>query len=109
MNATVQNRCGQDAICFSPKPLHHRMLLRDTITEQFAVVQQLCHIERFGFFNVFVYGGIAITVPLGIRVKDIAPGFFPTELNRKILEGTPHGEWIQNIRPWPALEVQRNL
>ncbi|MDA8377349.1 MAG: SDR family oxidoreductase [Planctomycetia bacterium] len=37
--------------------------------------------------------------PLGIRVNGIAPGFFPTDLNRKILEGTPRGEWIKKHTP----------
>jgi NAD(P)-dependent dehydrogenase (short-subunit alcohol dehydrogenase family) len=37
--------------------------------------------------------------PLGIRVNGIAPGFFPTDLNRKILEGTPRGEWVKKHTP----------
>lgn len=37
--------------------------------------------------------------PLGIRVNGIAPGVFPTELNRKLIEGTPRGEWLKNHTP----------
>ncbi len=37
--------------------------------------------------------------PLGIRVNGIAPGFFPTDLNRKILEGTPRGTWVKAHTP----------
>jgi len=37
--------------------------------------------------------------PLGIRVNGIAPGFFPTDLNRKILEGTPRGAWVKAHTP----------
>jgi NAD(P)-dependent dehydrogenase (short-subunit alcohol dehydrogenase family) len=32
--------------------------------------------------------------PYGIRVNAIAPGVFPTPLNRKLIEGTPRGEWL---------------
>ncbi len=37
--------------------------------------------------------------PLGIRVNGIAPGFFPTDLNRKILEGTPRGDRVKQHTP----------
>ncbi len=30
----------------------------------------------------------------GIRVNAIAPGVFPTPLNRRLIEGTPRGDWF---------------
>lgn len=36
----------------------------------------------------------------GIRVNALAPGFFPTPLNRSIIEGTSRGDWI--IKHTPA-------
>ncbi len=47
--------------------------------------------------------------PLGIRVNGIAPGFFPTNLNRKILEGTPRGEWIKKHTPMARFGDAREL
>jgi NAD(P)-dependent dehydrogenase (short-subunit alcohol dehydrogenase family) len=35
----------------------------------------------------------------GIRVNAIAPGVFPTELNRKLIEGTPRGEFLKAHTP----------
>ena len=35
----------------------------------------------------------------GIRVNAIAPGVFPTPLNRALLEGTPRGEWFKHHTP----------
>ncbi len=35
----------------------------------------------------------------GIRVNAIAPGVFPTDLNRALLSGTPRGEWFKNHTP----------
>jgi len=35
----------------------------------------------------------------GIRVNAIAPGVFPTDLNRPLIEGTPRGEWLRNHTP----------
>lgn len=35
----------------------------------------------------------------GIRVNAIAPGVFPTELNKKLIEGTPRGKWLQAHTP----------
>src|SRR5438067_6484153 len=35
----------------------------------------------------------------GIRVNGIAPGVFPTDLNRKLIEGTPRGEWLKGHTP----------
>ena len=35
----------------------------------------------------------------GIRVNGIAPGVFPTELNRPLIEGTPRGEWLRQHTP----------
>jgi len=36
---------------------------------------------------------------LGIRVNAIAPGVFPTDLNRPLIEGTPRGEWLKKHTP----------
>ena len=35
----------------------------------------------------------------GIRVNGIAPGVFPTDLNRKLIEGTPRGTWLRQHTP----------
>jgi NAD(P)-dependent dehydrogenase (short-subunit alcohol dehydrogenase family) len=35
----------------------------------------------------------------GIRVNGIAPGVFPTDLNRKLIEGTPRGDWLKQHTP----------
>jgi NAD(P)-dependent dehydrogenase (short-subunit alcohol dehydrogenase family) len=35
----------------------------------------------------------------GIRVNGIAPGVFPTDLNRPLIEGTPRGEWLRQHTP----------
>ena len=35
----------------------------------------------------------------GIRVNAVAPGVFPTELNARLIEGTPRGEWILGHTP----------
>jgi NAD(P)-dependent dehydrogenase (short-subunit alcohol dehydrogenase family) len=35
----------------------------------------------------------------GIRVNAIAPGVFPTDLNRSLIEGTPRGEWFKKHTP----------
>lgn len=35
----------------------------------------------------------------GIRVNAIAPGVFPTDLNRPLIEGTPRGEWLRKHTP----------
>lgn len=37
--------------------------------------------------------------PLGIRVNAIAPGVFPTDLNRPLIEGTPRGAWLKQHTP----------
>jgi NAD(P)-dependent dehydrogenase (short-subunit alcohol dehydrogenase family) len=37
--------------------------------------------------------------PLGIRVNGIAPGVFPTDLNRPLIEGTPRGAWLKQHTP----------
>jgi len=35
----------------------------------------------------------------GIRVNGIAPGVFPTELNRSLIEGTPRGQFLKAHTP----------
>lgn len=35
----------------------------------------------------------------GIRVNGIAPGVFPTDLNRKLIEGTPRGAFLKQHTP----------
>jgi NAD(P)-dependent dehydrogenase (short-subunit alcohol dehydrogenase family) len=35
----------------------------------------------------------------GLRINGIAPGVFPTDLNRKLIEGTPRGDWLLNHTP----------
>jgi NAD(P)-dependent dehydrogenase (short-subunit alcohol dehydrogenase family) len=37
--------------------------------------------------------------PLGIRVNAIAPGVFPTDLNRSLIDGTPRGQWFKQHTP----------
>jgi NAD(P)-dependent dehydrogenase (short-subunit alcohol dehydrogenase family) len=37
--------------------------------------------------------------PLGIRVNGLAPGVFPTDLNRPLIEGTPRGAWLKQHTP----------
>jgi NAD(P)-dependent dehydrogenase (short-subunit alcohol dehydrogenase family) len=37
--------------------------------------------------------------PLGIRVNAIAPGVFPTDLNRPLIENTPRGDWLRKHTP----------
>ena len=37
--------------------------------------------------------------PYGIRVNGIAPGIFPTDLNRPLIEGTPRGDWLRRHTP----------
>ncbi len=36
----------------------------------------------------------------GIRVNAIAPGVFPTPLNRHLIEGTPRGDWFKKHTPF---------
>jgi NAD(P)-dependent dehydrogenase (short-subunit alcohol dehydrogenase family) len=37
--------------------------------------------------------------PLGIRVNGIAPGLFPTDLTRPLIENTPRGDWLKKHTP----------
>jgi NAD(P)-dependent dehydrogenase (short-subunit alcohol dehydrogenase family) len=37
--------------------------------------------------------------PRGIRVNALAPGVFPTPLNRQLIEGTPRGNWFKANTP----------
>ncbi len=39
------------------------------------------------------------SAPLGIRVNAIAPGIFPTDLNRPLIENTPRGDWLRKHTP----------
>jgi NAD(P)-dependent dehydrogenase (short-subunit alcohol dehydrogenase family) len=32
-------------------------------------------------------------------VNGLAPGVFPTDLNRPLIEGTPRGEWLKKHTP----------
>lgn len=36
---------------------------------------------------------------LGIRVNGIAPGLFPTDLNRSLIQGTPRGDFMREHTP----------
>ena len=36
---------------------------------------------------------------IGIRVNGIAPGLFPTDLNRSLITGTPRGEFMREHTP----------
>lgn len=36
---------------------------------------------------------------LGLRVNAIAPGVFPTDLNRPLIEGTERGKWLRGHTP----------
>ncbi len=45
----------------------------------------------------------------GIRVNGIAPGVFPTDLNRKLIEGTPRGEFLKAHTPMGRFGLAEEL
>lgn len=45
----------------------------------------------------------------GIRVNAIAPGVFPTPLNRALIEGTPRGKWLIEHTPMARFGDPRDL
>ena len=45
----------------------------------------------------------------GIRVNGIAPGVFPTDLNRKLIEGTPRGEFLKAHTPMGRFGMAEEL
>jgi NAD(P)-dependent dehydrogenase (short-subunit alcohol dehydrogenase family) len=71
-----------------------------------AIVNVASLTSFVGFYEVAAYaasksGVASLTQNLandwaqyGIRVNAIAPGVFPTPLNRKMIEGTPRGTWL---------------
>lgn len=73
---------------------------------QGAIVNVASLTSFVGFYEVAAYaasksGVASLTQNLandwaqyGIRVNAIAPGVFPTPLNRKMIEGTPRGRWL---------------
>jgi NAD(P)-dependent dehydrogenase (short-subunit alcohol dehydrogenase family) len=64
-----------------------------------------------GFSEVIAYGASKAAVAqltrslandwarYQIRVNAIAPGVFPTDLNRSLLTGTPRGDWLLRHTP----------
>jgi len=46
---------------------------------------------------------------LGIRVNAIAPGVFPTDLNRKLIENTPRGDWLKAHTPMARFGAAEEL
>jgi NAD(P)-dependent dehydrogenase (short-subunit alcohol dehydrogenase family) len=45
----------------------------------------------------------------GIRVNGIAPGVFPTDLNRPLIEGTERGQWLKQHTPLGRFGEAREL
>lgn len=71
-----------------------------------ASLSSFVGLEGVTAYSVSKAGVMALTKNLandwaqyGIRVNAIAPGVFPTDLNRSLIEGTPRGDWFKKHTP----------